>query len=103
MKESQFQRTVVADIKQHWPDCIIQKQDANQHNGIPDLLILKGDKWAMLECKKSNTAEFQPNQKYQLHRFNEMSFAREICPENKEEVLNELYRSFENERTSCLS
>ena len=58
--ESGFQDRLIKRLKEMFSGCMILKQDAYQ--GIPDLLILYGDKWASLECKKSAKAEHQPNQ-----------------------------------------
>lgn len=90
--ESGFQDKLRDDLKARFPGCMIFKMD--QIQGIPDLLVLYGDKWAALECKKSAKAKRQPNQEYYVDRMNEMSFSRFICPENKEEVLNELQSTF---------
>lgn len=89
--ESGFQDKLRGDIQEMLPGCMIFKMD--QMQGIPDLLILHNDKWASLECKKSVKAKKQPNQEYYVGRMNEMSFSRFICPENKEEVLSELYQA----------
>lgn len=86
--ESGFQDRLRKDLEERLPGCMIFKMD--QHQGIPDLLILHEDKWASLECKRSANAKKQPNQEYYVGRMNEMSFSRFICPENKEEVLSEL-------------
>lgn len=91
--ENGFQDRLIDIIKKRFPGCLIFKMD--QIQGIPDLLILYRDKWASLECKKRTTADRQPNQDYWVDKMNEMSFSRFICPENKEEVLNELQQSFE--------
>lgn len=90
--ESGFQDRLIADLKKMFPGCMTFKMD--QIQGIPDLLILYKDKWASLECKKSASAKKQPNQEYYVGLMDEMSFSRFICPENKEEVLNELHQSF---------
>lgn len=93
-KESQFQHELIKDIKKRFPDCIIMKNDANYIQGIPDLLILNGQRWASLECKRSSSSKHQPNQDYYVERMNKMSFSRFIFPENKKEVLDALERSF---------
>ena len=93
MKESKFQAKLIRDIKKRLPGCIVLKNDAGYKQGIPDLLILYNNRWAMLECKKSMKASYRPNQEYYLKKLKYMSFARMICPENREEVLNDMERS----------
>lgn len=91
--ESGFQDRLIATLKIAFPGCMVFKMD--QRQGIPDLLILYGKKWASLECKKSASAKKQPNQEYYVGKMNEMSFSRFICPENKEEVLDELRKTLQ--------
>ena len=90
--ESGFQDRLIAELKEMFPGCMVFKMD--QIQGIPDLLILYGKRWASLENKKSSTAKRQPNQEYYVDLMNRMSFSRFICPENKEEVLSELQKVF---------
>lgn len=94
-KESKFQKGLIDDLKKRFPGCMVLKNDANYIQGIPDLMVLYKDHWASLECKKAENANHQPNQDYYVERMAEMSFARFVYPENKEDVLNELQRSFE--------
>lgn len=94
MLENKFQAKLIKDLKTMFPGCIVMKNDSSYMQGIPDLLVLHNDKWASLECKKSANAKKQPNQEYYVGRMNEMSFSRFICPENMEEVLNELQQAF---------
>lgn len=96
MLENKFQANVIRELKKMFPGCIIMKNDADYIQGIPDLTILHNDKWATLECKKDASAKKQPNQEYYVGRMNEMSFSRFICPENKEEVFNELQKTFKS-------
>lgn len=95
MNENKFQGELIKDIYNRFPGAIVLKNDPNYKQGIPDLTVLYKDKWAVLECKKSATAPARPNQSYYVDKMNSMSFGRFIFPENKEDVLNELQRSFE--------
>lgn len=90
--ESGFQDRLREELLKLFPGCKIFKMD--QIQGIPDLLVLYKNKWAMLENKKSANAKRQPNQEYYVDLFNNMSFSRFIYPENKDSVLNELRQFF---------
>lgn len=92
--ESGFQDKLRDELKRMFPGCMIFKMD--QIQGIPDMLILYEDKWAMLENKRSANARRQPNQEYYIDILNNMSFARFVYPENRDEVLDELYLYFRN-------
>lgn len=94
--ESKFQRDLIKELESMFKDCLVMKLDANQRQGIPDLLVLYKDKWATLECKRDAGSSKRPNQSYYVQRMNNMSFSRIIFPENKEEVLNELRKAFES-------
>lgn len=96
MLESSFQGQLIKELKKMFPGCIVTKNDSSYIQGIPDLTIFYKDKWATLECKQNARAKRQPNQEYYVGRMNEMSFSKFICPENKEEVLYELQRTFKS-------
>lgn len=93
MKESLFQSKLIKDINGRFPGCLVLKNDPTYKQGIPDLLILYNDHWAMLEVKTSASAHRQPNQEYYVDMLNSMSFSAFIYPENKEDVLNEMERA----------
>lgn len=95
MLESVFQSKLILELKARFPGCEILKNDASLRPGIPDLLILYGPHWAMLECKRNATASHRPNQDFYIERFSKTSFAAFIYPENKEEVLNAMEQSFQ--------
>ena len=97
-REREFQAGLIKELKTTFPDCMVMKLDPSYQQGIPDLLILSGDKWATLECKKTSKAKKQPNQDYYVDKMDGMSFSRFISPENKEEVLNELQQAFKSGR-----
>ena len=94
MLENKFQSNLIKELKRMFPGCIIVKNDPNYIQGFPDLTIFYKNKWAVLECKKSKNASRQPNQEYYVDKLDGMSFARFISPENKEEILDELYQTF---------
>ncbi len=91
IKENKYQAYLKKEIRKMIPSCIILKIDDQQ--GLPDLLILNGDRWAMLEVKRSGRAHHQPNQDYWVKYLNRMSYASFIYPECEEEVLYELQQA----------
>lgn len=77
-----------------FPGAFVMKNDEQRKQGIPDLIILFKNTWAMLEVKESAVAEVQPNQEYYIDKFKEMSFGAFIYPENEKEVLDGLQLAF---------
>lgn len=102
-RESKFQAELIKDLKKLFPGCVVLKNDADYIQGFPDLTILYKHMWAVLECKKSINEPYQPNQSYYIEMLDNMSFSSMICPENREEVLYELQRSFIPRRATRLS
>lgn len=94
MKESLFQKNLIRELKERYPGCLVMKNDANYIQGIPDLTILYNNKWAALECKKSDKAIRQPNQEYYLAKMKSMSFASLISPDIHDAVLKQLDHFF---------
>lgn len=92
--ERDFQSKLIKEIRAKFPGCVVMKNDPSYIQGIPDLTVLYQDKWAVLEVKRSETASHRPNQEYYVGKMDEMSFARFICPENKETVLDEMEHAF---------
>lgn len=99
-KESDFQSDLIKEIEERFEGSMVMKLDARYIQGIPDLLVLYKDMWATLECKREEEASKQPNQPYYVNKMDKMSFSRFVYPENKEEVLNDLSRSFETRRSA---
>lgn len=102
MLENKFKTQLVNELEEMFPGCIVVHLDPNEIQGIPDLLVLYGNKWAALEGKKSANATHRPNQDYYVDLMNRMSFAAFIYPENKEEVLYELQQAFNVRRSACV-
>lgn len=103
MLERDFQSNLIKDLKKLFKGCIVLKNDPDYIQGVPDLLVLYNDKWAALECKRSERASRRPNQEYYISLMNDMSFASFIYPENKEEVLYGLQKAFGIRRPTRLS
>lgn len=97
-KESEFQAKLIKKLEKLFKGCIVLKNDPGYLQGICDLAIFYGKKWAMLECKESADAPHQPNQDYYVNELDNMSFARFIYPENEQEVLDELQETFGSRR-----
>jgi hypothetical protein len=94
MNENKFQRYVIERVREMFLGCVVIKNDPTYIQGIPDLTVLTHKGWFCLEVKKSKDAELRPNQYYYLEVLDDLSFARTVYPENLEEVLHELQRTF---------
>lgn len=90
MNESKYRKHLEDRIRDILPGCFVLRNPAAEYQGIPDLTVFYGSRWAMLEIKISATAPFQPNQEYYLNWFNDMAFATVIYPENEQAVLGAL-------------
>ena len=102
-RETQYQRGVVKKIRTLFPGCVVLRTDPTQLQGIPDVLVLYKDRWALLEFKKSANEPTQPNQEYRVREFREMSYASFIFPENEERVLRELQQALGSRRKTRIS
>ena len=103
-KESKFQSELIRELYEALPGSYILKNDgSNIPQGFPDLLILYKKHWGALECKRDKDAAKQPNQDYYVRSLNDMSFSSFISPDNKEEVLNDLFEAFGLDRPARIS
>lgn len=95
-QERFYQAGLIKDLRRIFEGCLILKNDSSYLQGIPDLLILWRDRWAILEvkAKEPKASDFEPNQEYYLGVLNEMSFAACIYPENQDEVIHALQQAF---------
>lgn len=103
MAEGVYQRSVIRKLERMFDGCMILKNDSGYRQGVPDLIVLYGPYWAMLEVKASRASRFQPNQEYYLDILNDMSFAACIYPENEDEVLGALQQAFGVRRSARAS
>lgn len=93
--ENDYKAGLKKRIEDRFPGCLVLKNDEQLLPGIPDMTILYGPSWAVLEVKRSADAPFRPNQEYYLDRLNQMGFATVIYPEIEEEVLDAIQRALE--------
>lgn len=94
MSETAYQAKLVKKLKDLFPGCFIVRNDPRVNQGVPDLLILYGCSWAMLEVKLTATSPTRPNQEHYVEQFNQMSYAAFVFPENEEEILHDLQLAF---------
>lgn len=89
-----FQYQLRKRLEREFPGCIVLKNDPFWIQGIPDLLMLWGPYWAAFETKAKPKSARQANQPYYVDRMDRMSYANFVSPDNVEEVINEIHRSF---------
>lgn len=94
MRERDYQAQLIQRIERRFPGAVVLKNDTAYLQGVPDLLILYENQWAMLEVKIGANSPTRPNQDYYIELFDRMSFAAYIWPEVEEDVLNELQHTF---------
>jgi hypothetical protein len=95
MLERDYQAALIKRIIRFFggPDiCRVVINDPNLpgQQGIPDLTVYIGNRWALLEVKASEKSKLRPNQQYWVDKWSEVTFCSFIYPENEEEVLRAL-------------
>lgn len=101
MLETDYQALLVKRLRVLFPGCVILKNDTDYLQGIPDLLVLWGPLWAMLEVKPRKPKgpdDYEANQEWYIEELDKMSFGACIYPENEEEVLHDLSEAFRSNR-----
>jgi hypothetical protein len=95
--ENAYKRGLKRRIEERFPGCLVLKNDEQLVQGIPDMLVLFGPYYALLEVKSSRDAPMRPNQAYYITQVLDMDgIAFFIYPENEDEVLDEIQRAFES-------
>jgi hypothetical protein len=94
--ENIYQGQLIERIKERFPGCLVIKNDEQYLQGIPDLTILYGPHWAVLEVKRSEAElkHLRPNQAHYVQWLNGMGFSAFIYPENEAEVLDAIQDAF---------
>lgn len=95
MMESKLQSEIIAWLKINKVYVVKTKPGPGTPVGCPDILGLYHGRWLAIEVKASETAKFQPGQKYTLQMLKENnSFVYVVYPENWEMVKEELRAGF---------
>lgn len=92
--ESEFQTRLVKQLEELIPGCFILVKPGYYIQGFPDLLVLYKNMWVALECKRSESAPYEPNQPWYLAELDSMGYAATIYPENSKEIIDEVLQSF---------
>lgn len=86
--EADFQKGVVKRLREAYRGLLlVAKTDPGSIQGMPDLIVLCGSQYALLEVKRSRTAKKRPNQGYYIEKFGRDTFTAFIYPENEYEVI----------------
>lgn len=96
-RENEYQGKLIKRIEERFPGCFVMKNDAGYRQGTPDLTVLYGSRWAVLEVKRDEEELKKPvpNQGHYVERLDKMGFAAFIYPSNEEEILDAIQQSFE--------
>lgn len=92
--ESETEKRFKKDLDERLPGGWWVKGNSMMQQGIPDQTFYHGPNWAMFEFKREANSDLQENQDYFIDKFDEMSFARFVSPENYDEVLDEVQEAF---------
>lgn len=97
MNENEYQMELIKKIENEvLPGSIVLKNDPNFIQGIPDLIVLYLDKYAILEVKKNKKAKYRPNQEWYLSHFGKHVYSETIYPENEEDILDGLQSALQS-------
>lgn len=92
--EREIEKEFVRDLNERLPGGRWIKGNSQMQQGIPDRMFLHGPHWAMIEFKREEDSDRQENQAWFIEKFNGMSYAAIVSPENRDEVLDEIQRHF---------
>jgi len=88
--EGNFNEHLSEELDARFPGHLSFKMDPHQMLGVPDRLILHGNRWATLETKAGTKSAKRPLQPERVEMMNDMAFSEFINPDNCDEVLDRL-------------
>ena len=93
--ESKLQSNIISWLKLNKVYVIKTRPGAGTPVGCPDIIGLYHNQWLAIEVKASNTASFQPGQRYTLELLRGYSkFVYVVYPETWAEVKDDLIARF---------
>jgi hypothetical protein len=92
--EKEFESNFIGRLEEKFPGCVIIKGNSTFRQGVPDRLLLHEGHWAFLEFKREENSDRQENQDYYIEKFNDMSYAAFVDPNNADEVIREIQETF---------
>lgn len=95
MLERDYQAQLIKRIENRFENCRVMINDPTLpgQQGIPDLTVFVGGRWALLEVKASEKSRLRPNQSWWVEKWGQITFCSFIYPENEEEVLDALHQA----------
>lgn len=96
--EKDFEKDFMDEVNARFPGGHWVKGNSQMQQGIPDRVFYHGRNWAMFETKRARNSVDQVNQDWHIEKFNDMSFAARVTPENYHEVLDEMEQAFGDRR-----
>lgn len=94
-KESDFKNKLYNEIRDRFPGSEVIPNDSGYLQGFPDATVyFPNGRYFLLEGKRTSKSAKQPNQDYYVNQSPLRGNATFICPENKNEVLDELERRY---------
>lgn len=90
MREADFQKNVISELRKMGYKCYKQQMNATTRIGTPDLFIFKEGFWGWIEFKKTKNSKKRPGQQENVDWAKENSYGTFCYPENKKEVLDYL-------------
>lgn len=103
-RENEYQAGLIKRIRSRFPGAFVMKNDEGYIQGVPDLTILFGPFWAVLEVKRDKKARDnpEPNQEHYVQLLDDMGFSAFIYPSVEEDVLDAMERSFKIRWATCV-
>lgn len=93
--ESKFKSEFYKEIRERFPGSEVLPNDAGYLQGFPDATVyFPNGRYFLLEGKRCRTSPHQPNQDYYVNHSPLSRNATFVSPENKEKILEELERRY---------